>query len=296
MRSSPVSPPPRFGVRATDRDSYGPAVASVAEKLGFGLMPWQRHVTEVALEHADGQLAYRDAVIATPRQSGKSSLVLALVVHRMLSAPQQRVAYAAQTRLAARTRLFEVWFPRIRRSPLRDMFGLSRATGAETLRCTNGSILTLLSTEEAAGHGETLDLGVLDEAWALTAAAEQSVRPAMVTRRNAQLWTISTAGTEKSAFLRSKVDAGRTVAQAGLTDGFAYFEWSAPDEADPGDPATWRACMPALGHTVDEATIAADLAAMDPAEFRRAYLCQWPEVAMEGWRVIPRDVWQAARL
>ncbi len=44
------------------------------------------------------------------------------------------------------------------------------------------------STEEAAGHGETLDLAVLDECWALDAAAEQSCRPAMATRDAAQLW------------------------------------------------------------------------------------------------------------
>lgn len=295
MRSSLAFPSPRFAVQAVDRPTHGPAVVATAAQLGIELMGWQQHVVNVGLEHVDGALAYRDVAVATPRQSGKSILVLAVILHRMLSA-RQTVTYAAQTRLAARTRLFENWYPKIRRSPLRDLFSLSRATGAETLRCTNGSTMTLLSAEESAGHGDTLDLAILDECWALDASAEQSVRPAMVTRKNAQIWLLSTAGTEKSAFWRSKVNAGRTVAQAGLTDGLAYQEWSAPDEADPTDRATWRACMPALGHTVDEATIAADMASMDLAEFRRAYLNQWPEVALEGWRVIPRDLWQAARL
>lgn len=289
-------PRPRFAVRATERASHGAALAAVAASLGVDLMPWQRHAAAVALEHAGGVLSYRDVAIAVPRQSGKTTLILAVIAHRMLSAPGQRVTYTCQTRLAARGKLFDTWWPRINRSPLRDLFALTRATGAESMRSSNGSILTLLSNEESAGHGETLDLGILDEAWALSAHAEQAVRPAMVTRRNAQLWLLSTAGTDKSAFWRSKVDTGRTVAGAGLTDGLAYLEWSAPDEADPGDPATWRGCMPALGHTVDEATIAADLAVMNPAEFRRAYLNQWPEVALEGWRVIPRDVWMAARL
>ena len=32
---------------------------------------------------------------------------------------------------------------------------------------------------------------------------------------------------------------------------------------------------------------------MDLAEFRRAYLCQWPEVAKPGWDVIAQDAWGA---
>jgi hypothetical protein len=61
----------------------------------------------------------------------------------MLAALRQRVVYGAQTRLAARTKLLEIWYPRIRRSPLGDLFSLTRATGAETLRCANGSAMSL---------------------------------------------------------------------------------------------------------------------------------------------------------
>jgi phage terminase large subunit-like protein len=206
------------------------------------------------------------------------------------------LSYTAQTRLAGRSKLFDTWWPKVRRSPLAELFTLSRATGAEALRSTNGGILSLLSTEESAGHGETYDLSVLDECWALDAAAEQAVRPAMVTRKSAQIWCCSTAGTPRSAYWRSKVDAGRALAESGLSGGMAYFEWSAPDDVEPGDPATWRACMPALGRTVDEQTVAADMAAMPPAEFCRAYLNQWYDESNVGWAVISRDVWMAAQI
>ena len=43
--------------------------------------------------------------------------------------------------------------------------------------------------------------------------------------------------------------------------------------------------MPALGITVSVETVAADSETMDLAEFRRAYLCQWPEVASPGWKL-----------
>jgi phage terminase large subunit-like protein len=258
-------------------------------------MGWQQHVAGVALEHEGGQLAYRDVAVATPRQSGKSTLTLALIVSRMLAAPGQTVVYASTTRLAARTKLFDKWWPRLRRSPLREMFTLTRATGAEALRAANGSTCYLLSADEGAGHGEVVDLAVLDECWRLDTSAEQAVRPAMATRRNGQLWTLSTAGTERSVFWRSKVDAGRTVAELGLTEGMAYFEWSAADGADVSDPAGWPEFMPALGVTIDAHTVAADLAGMDEQEWRRAYANQWPDAA-GGWHAIPKDVWMAARL
>jgi len=249
------------------------------------------------LEHLDGRLAYRDVAVGTPRQSGKSTLVLSLIIFRMLSAPGQRVVYSAQTRLAARTKLFDTWWPRVRRSAFRDMFSLSRATGAETLRCANGSTLSLLSTEESAGHGETVDLGVLDECWSLDSAAEQSIKPAMATRGNAQLWSLSTAGHERSLFWRSKVDQGRLAAEMGLTEGMAYFEWSAADDCDVTDPAEWWGFHPALGFTVEEATIAADLASMPLPEWRRAYANQWlSDTDAAGWAVISRAAWRAAQI
>lgn len=69
----------------------------------------------------------------------------------------------------------------------------------------------------------------------------------MATRGNGQLWMLSTAGHERSTFWRAKVDAGRNAAEVGLTEGLAYVEWSATDDVDVTDPATWSSFMPALG-------------------------------------------------
>jgi phage terminase large subunit-like protein len=288
---------PRFAVPATERESYGDALADVAAALGVGLMPWQKQVANVGLEHEGGQLAYRDVAIGTPRQSGKSSLVLALITYRMLATPGQRIVYGAQSRLAARTKLFDTWWPRIRRSQLGGMFSLSRATGAEALRCQNGSVMSLLSTEESAAHGETLDLAVLDECWSLDAAAEQSVRPAMATRDAGQLWCLSTAGSARSVWWRSRVDAGRTQAELGVTEGLAYFEWSAADDCDVADSTSWEGFMPALNITISPETVAADLRTMALAEWRRAYANQWLDEAVDGgWQVISEDAWEASRL
>lgn len=295
MRSSGPFPPPRSATAGTDRETYGAALADVAQALGLPLMPWQRHVCDVALEHVGGLFAYRDVGVSVPRQAGKTSLLLALIVWRMLAQPRQKIAYGAQTRLAARGKLLDDWWPRLAAGPLADLFTVSRVNGSESLRSANGSMLVLLSTDETTGHGSSFDLGVLDEVWSLDHRAEQGVRPAMATKINAQLWLTSTAGTDRSVYWNTKVASGRTAADAGLTDGLCWFEWSAPPEADITDPATWWAFHPALGHTIDERVIAADLAAMDVHQFRRAYGNLLSSDALSGWQVIRRDDWDAVR-
>jgi len=294
--SSTQSPLPSSATSRTDRLTYAAAAAAVALQLGFDLLPWQRRVLDASLEHEDGRLAYRTVEVSVPRQSGKTVLMCTVILHRMLSAPEQKLVYAAQNRLAARARLLDTWWPKISRSPLGRQFKLSRGMGTEALRSANGSILTLLSNDEAAGHGDVLDLAVLDECWALDQRAEQATRPAMVTRRNAQTWMVSTAGNAKSVWWRSKVDAGRAAAEAGVTSGTAFFEWCADPGDDMSDPETWRRCMPGLGFLAEEATIAADIQAMSPAEARRAYGNLWPDQLGDGWTAFAQDAWEAAQL
>ncbi len=265
--------------------------------LGFGgLMPWQRQVIATGTEIAGAGLpAYRQVTVEVPRQQGKSVGTLSLMLARALDVPGTMISYSAQTRLAGRRRMLDVWYPRIRRSPLRELVGVRKGYGSEAFTFANGSLLMLASGTEASDHGDTLDLGVIDEAWAQRdGTIEQALKPAMLTRPAAQLWILSTAGTDKSAYLRGKVDDGRGRCELGVAETSAYFGWSAPDDADPADPATWRACMPALGITVSEETVAADFETMELAEFRRCCLCQWPEVTQPGWALFTEADWLEA--
>jgi lactam utilization protein B len=88
-----------------------------------------------------------------------------------------------------------------------------RAAGNEAIVFKNGSRVDVLASTEAAGHGRTVDLGVIDEAFADTDyRREQALLPAMATRPAAQILVVSTAGTEASVFLKHKVDTGRAAA------------------------------------------------------------------------------------
>jgi len=258
-------------------------------------MPWQQLVADVALEidPATGLLAHREVVLTVPRQSGKTTLLLSVMVHRARGfGTRQRILYTAQTRNDARRKWEEEHVRTLERSPLRTLFRVKKSNGSEAIHWDNGSSHGITSSTEKAGHGETLDVGTIDEAFALEDdRLEQALKPTMITRPQPQLWVVSTAGTRKSAYLRGKVDAGRARSELGASSGVAYFEWSAPPESDPGDPATWWSCMPALGHTVTESAIRANFESMSLPEFRRAFLNQWPDDAPDEWLVIAKAVW-----
>lgn len=267
-------------------------------------MPWQQHVLDVALEidPDTGLPAYREVVLTVPRQSGKTTLLLALMVHRSLGfGQQQRVTYTAQTRIAAREKWLYEHLPLLQKSALGGMFQTVLQRGEERIVWENGSIYGIESTQETAGHGNVLDLGIIDEAFAReNAAGEQAMRPAMITRPDAQLWVVSTAGKTKakSAYLWSKVAAGRARVEAGLDSTVASFEWSMPTDVDPADPASWWGCMPALGErTITERAIRGEYEAMVQSgnlnEFRRAYGNQWLDDVLDGWDVIPKSAWDA---
>jgi hypothetical protein len=237
-------------------------------------------VLEVALELLpDGRPAYREVRVTVPRQQGKTGgLILPVAVHRALGGVDpraQRILYTAQDRNHAR----EKWSEQVDlldHSPLRRLYTTRRSNGSEAIRWRNGSTHGITASGETSGHGFTLDLGFLDEAFAqVDDRLVQAFRPAMLTRPWAQLWVVSTAGTDESAFLRERVDDGRARVEADERTGVAYFEWSAPDDADPDDRETWWRAMPALGTLIDEDTVAADHAAMDAGEFARAYLNRW---------------------
>lgn len=259
-------------------------------------MPWQRYVADVALEvdPDTGRLVYREVVLTVPRQSGKTTLLLALMVQRALGfGTKQRILYTAQTRGAARQKWEEEHVEVLKRSIWKNDFRVKLQLGHEAIKWKNGSRHGVIPSTSTAGHGETLDLGVIDEAFAqVDNRLEQAFKPAMITRPMPQQWVVSTAGTEKSVFLKAKVDAGRKRCEAEVNRGVAYFEWSAPEDADPEDEEVWWGCMPALGRTISIEAIRDDKESMDLADFRRAYLNQWPDATQDKWRVVPEKMWQ----
>jgi hypothetical protein len=271
-------------------------------------MPWQRQVADVAgeIDPDTGLPAYREVVVTVPRQSGKTTLFLSFQVHRCISprwSHPQRSVFTAQTGKDARDKWLDELFPLLRNSPVNDLVKqINEGMGNEACRWKTGSIIRLLSTSASSGHSKTLDQAVLDEIWHdVDDRREQGLRPAMITRPDAQLLVCSTAGTQASTVLNRKVMTGRAAVQEDRGHGVAFFEWSAPDDWRPEDEESYFTFMPALcpdppckcgdgwRHTIGDITaIRAEREAMESGEFRRAYGNR-PTAGAD--LVIPPEVW-----
>lgn len=288
-------------------------------------MPWQQDEADVALEYdpVSGLYRYDEVDTTVPRQSGKTKLTFAKKVHRLTVMAKrlgpQRSTYVGQTRIKARQKLEKDFAESLRASKaFREMphprarptkateWKLALNNGSENIQFGSGSYLQIDAPSRTGGHGDTLDDGDVDEAWSQEDdTVEAAMRPSMATRKNAQIWITSTAGDARSKYLYRKVLAGRAASESGMHGRVCYIDYSAPDDADPGDPRTWWACMPALGHTITEQFIQGEWerAQRKGGEgiktFRRAYLNQWPDVPIlddnAGGGFIPDSAWEACR-
>ena len=276
--------------------------------LGKPLMEWQQYVADVLLEidPETGELAYNEWLLTVPRQSGKTTFLLAKNSHRCMATgffgPNQQIAYAAQTQKKATEKFEKDYALAIsqakRGHPQLRQIRVRTGNQKVDIRYPNGSVWAVESGTEKSGHGSTLDSADVDEAFAQPDnRLEQAFTPAMVTRRNRQFGAVSTAGwSDSSPYLWAKVQIGRKAVANGVRKGFAYFEWSAPEDAEPGDESVWLDCMPAVHrpdclrdcgrHTIRIEVIRAeyDKAVRENklSDFSRAFLNQWKPKPREG--------------
>lgn len=292
---------PRYATpRRPERKTFGPRMNEISKRMGKPLMPHQQMIANVGGELKEIEVhgkpllvpAYREVIATIPRQNAKTWTVLCWELDRCLQwGVKQRVVYTAQTGNDARKKMLEEQVPEIEASELAvTIAGVRRKNGGEGVDFRNGSMIDVLASSASAGHGRTLHLAVIDEAFSDTDdRREGSMLPAMTTVIDAQILIMSTMGTDASTYLNRKIDAGRDMVLSGRDDSeIAYFEWSADPGADIDDPAVWQGCMPAWGYTVHERTIKHARSTMKEGEFRRAYLNQRTSA---DERVIPQDLW-----
>lgn len=271
------------------------------EAMGCSPMPWQRYVLDVAFEidPDTGNLFYRKVGLSVPRQQGKTELVFTVMIFRAMAWANQHVIYAAQTRNDARKRWEDELLARLEQSTkLRPTMYPRKSNGNEAIifRRTRSRIGITANTEKA-GHGPPLDLGMIDEAFAHTDdRLEQAMSPAMSTRDNAQMWWVSAGGTTTSVFLNKKRRQGRELierqyASGDFSERIAHFEWFADEDMPRDAVETWRAVMPALGITVKEGTVRAELTSLDDAEFDRAYLNRTRKPTPPDDPNVPKKEW-----
>ncbi len=298
-----MSAAPKHATRRNPkRRSYGRAIGRIAETLGKPLMPWQQLVADVATEvEDDGRLAYEVVLVTVPRQSGKTTLVGPVQLHRVMTTPGVRCFYTAQSGKDARKR-FEDLVTLMKSSPLNAIAQYRWSAGDESITFPNGSALKLFAPTLDAIHGETPPLVTFDEIWKYDellgdGMLEGAVFPAQLTlagRR--QVWMISTAGTATSTFMRKWVERGREAVKSkgAKWPKLAYFEWGLPDGADPYDPEVVASFHPAVPYTVtaDELLEQYTSGSVDRATWLRAFCNMWIEAADP---LFPAHEWAALK-
>lgn len=245
-------------------------------------MPWQRDLLDVAYEY-EGEpgkpgfrLYYDEVGIVVPRQSGKTTLELAVVVDRGVSEWGEPTisSYTTQSKKDGLIKLVDEQLFQLARSEYAEMFAYRGSHGMERLLWLNGSQFEPLAPTKDAGHGRSRDLAWADEVWVHKEHyIEQGLRPAMITKSaTAQYWWSSTVGTSEPGYLNDKMELSRRAVEQGVIEGLAYFEYSAAPDEDPDNEETWLRCMPALGYTQTIEGIRALKLGMLPDEFARAFL------------------------
>lgn len=213
-------PAPLYGTR---RDAAAPTCgarcAAVAARIGTPLLPWQRHVVDVALERdprqierarvlrraavADARQAIADrdytaaraavaraqrarvpwryevVAVLVPRQAGKTVLMRAVTVDRALTSSSSDLFTTAQLGKDATARWHDMR-EAVQSDPvLAGAVRVRASQGSESLTFPNGSAIRPFAPSEKSIHGWSPPFVGVDEAWAFDAAQGEALDAAI---------------------------------------------------------------------------------------------------------------------
>lgn len=302
---------PRIDVTPLHVTTRGDDAVDLAAVAGLMLDPWQEHVLRGACATDDlGKWAAKNVGLIVPRQNGKGSVLEARELAGLFLFGENIVhtahlfgtAAEHQRRMESLIRgcdyLVEM-MEGYRGDPRGKMSGIK--TGNSEMSFTvaedkpSGRAETRMlfkARSKDSIRGYTFDLLVFDEAYNLPGEVEAAARPALsakTVKGNPQVWYTSSAGFPDSDVLARVRDR----AMSGDPGDLAFYEWSAPDGADPADPATWAMANPALGRRISAEWVADERRTMGAEEFNRERLGIWSKVGGES--AIPADFWEQCR-
>lgn len=285
--------PPLFATRRNPLlVSAGAEIALVSNSLGAPLLPWQRYTADVASERRpDGSLEYQVVLVSVPRQTGKTTLIRAVGVHRCLVCGRD-VFYTAQTGKDARARWTDL-VKALRASPAyAPRVQVALRAGAENVTFPNGAAFHAFAPTPESLHGYTPNTVVLDEAFKHSAATGEllmgAITPAQFTIQDRQLWIVSTAGTAESTFFHDWLALGMSSPPR-----VATFLWGARDDQDPWNLDDIAAFHPGVGYVLNGKLVTPSdvLEAAEHntrAEYQRAYANRRTRTSAD---LIPADLW-----
>ena len=281
--------PPRIRHAPNVRANSWEDVSDLAASFDLQLDEWQEEVLRAAMgERADGRWAARQVGVSTPRQNGKTMLIVARVLAGLLLFDEQIIIVSAHRQDTAREVFFRL-VQIIEDNPALEnrVDFIARSEMREFIRMKTGQEVRFKARSSGSGRGFSCDCLLLDEAQILNAAAWSAILPTMSARPNPQVWLLGTPPTpadDGEVFTRL-----RNAGVEGKEPRVAYLEWSAEPHDDFDDPATWAKANPALGVRISVEAVESERAAMTDDQFARERLGIWDEVAVKG--IIPEPNW-----
>jgi phage terminase large subunit-like protein len=276
---------PRLETVGLSQHSFGEGIAQWATlHMGVELMPWQKHVLNGQLSHdGNGNLQFREALVSTARQQGKSVALQALIGWWITELAVMRGKPQAVLSVANKLDRAEAIFGFI--APiLVDKFNgkAANAMGRKSIKMPDGSTWEVRAATPNL-HGGSYDLIVIDELWNISAAVvDEALRPSQIARANPLLSMWSTAGDESSAAMIQFRETAISEIDIGTTGNVYFAEYSMKPGSDPRLEINWVQANPAMGQTV---TVEALRAVSKKDSFLRAHLNMW--VSARGSWILP---------
>jgi phage terminase large subunit-like protein len=254
------------------------------------LDPWQRLVLDGALgERADGSWAAREVGLVVGRQNGKGSIIearelagLFLFGERLMlhTAHQFKTAHEGFLRIKTLIEGSDEFTRRVKRF-------ISSTQGEMVEMVTGQRLMFIARSVNGSGRGFSCDGPLFfDEAMRLPSEAVAAMLPTQAAQANPQTWYLGSAGFPDSDVLRRLRERG----MSGEAGRLAYFEWSAPDDADLLDRHAWAQANPGYGIRISEDSVEAELV-LDPVDFARERLGIWQDPS--GASVFGPGTWEA---
>lgn len=235
--------------------SYGWRVVEWIERTQrMSLRWWQKLSIVRQYEHrADGSLCWRVEIESAPRRSGKSVGLRGTALWRMEEGPElfgevQTIVHTGNQLKICREIQRGAWRWAEQRW---GKDAVTRGNGKEAIETRGGD--RWMTFAQDAVYGYDVCYGMVDEAWDVKPdTVHEGLEPAMLERSNPQLKLTSTAHRRATSLMRKYL----TDAMTGNDPTVLLLLWGAPEGADPGDPAVWKAASP---HWTEDrrATIAA---------------------------------------
>ena len=265
----------------------GDDAVALCEAVGLRLDPWQEYVVRGMLgERLDRRFSAPQVGVVVPRQQGKGVILEARALAGLFLLEERYIIWTAHELKTAQAAFLRLrgW---IDGSPELSAMVRQMYTGntENSIVLHDGRALRFLARTHGSGRGLTADSLILDEAYALKQGELAALMPTIATSDNPQTIYTSSAGMPNSDVLASVRERGMNAKSKGL----AYFEWSAPDDADPDDMDALRVANPGLGTRLSLEHVASERGAMDDETFKRERLGIWAKIG--GDSAISADAW-----